>query len=62
MAEPRHIRVVTDPAVLAAGQDRRWLASQGYGPKYPFLAEPPGTGRAVMRSMANFGDTTSTLD
>ena len=35
MAERRHIRLVTDPAVLVAAEDRRWLASQGYGPEVP---------------------------
>jgi hypothetical protein len=35
MAERRHIRLVTNPAVLVAAEDRRWLASQGYGPEVP---------------------------
>jgi hypothetical protein len=35
MAERRHIRLVTDPAVLVAAEDCRWLASQGYGPAVP---------------------------
>ena len=35
MAERRHIRLVTNPAVLVAAENRRWLASQGYSPEVP---------------------------
>ena len=63
MAERRHIRLVTDPAVLVAAEDRRWLASSRYGPEVPLPRQATdGPGRTVMRSMANFGDTIPMLD